>query len=450
MSRLSPWVCIAALLCAGCSDQEILPVDPTGDDDDSGPADDDDSGLSDDDDATPDRQPALEIEPASFGFGDRAIGCSADVLVRVANVGDAELLVYELELVEPAGGGELSLLDSPGAAVLQPGEVLELTVVHAPMDLEADSATLRVLSNDPQAPEQNAPFTGGGLPGETGADAYQQSGNRQVDVLWVVDNSCSMALEQEALGDNFGSFLSIVDELQLDYQVGVVSTDAEDDGLLQGAPTVVTPTTPDNEAVFADNVALGQLGSGTEQGLDMALAALVEHGAPGGPNEGFVRPGAGLRLIFVSDEDDSSWDLAAPGDYVTAFTALKANPAHVIASDITGGEEGCVAPGANADAAPRYLEVTAATGGLSTTICSPGWIDTLTQLAWLADSYADTFQLSQPAVPATVTVTVDGAPVSVGWGFDAGLNAVVFEPSAVPTNGALVELGYLVLPACGD
>lgn len=435
-------------LCLGCSEQQILPIDPP-DDDDSAATDDDDSSP-DDDDATPPREPSLQIEPSSFGFGDRPIGCPAEVVLTLANVGEIELLVYELALVEAAETGELSLVDSPGAATLAPGESLQLTVLHAPSDQQPDAATLTVLSNDPQAPEQHATFTGGASPGETGADAYLQENNRAVDVLWIIDNSCSMASEQEALGDNFGSFLEIVDSLELDYQVGVVSTDADDDGLLQGSPAVVTPATADREAVFADNVALGQLGSGTEQGLDMALAALVEHAAPGGPNDGFVRPGAGLRLIFVSDEDDYSWDLASPQDYVDAFTALKPNPANVIASDITGGELGCVAPGANADPALRYLEVTQATGGLSTTICAPGWIDTLTQLAWLADSYADSFQLSAPAVPATVVVTVGGVPTTTGWSFDAALNAVIFEPDSVPPNGALVEVDYALVQECWD
>ncbi len=155
-------------------------------------------------------------------------------------------------------------------------------------------------------------------------------------------------------------------------------------------------------------------------------------------------------MIFVSDEDDGSWDLAGPADYLAAFRSLKANPTHVISSDISGGEGGCVTTSANADPAPAYLELKEATGGLSLSICEASWVDKLTQLGWLADSYADTFALSAPALPESLLVSVEGLPLDSGWSFDSSLNAVVFSPEAVPANGELIEVDYSVVPECED
>lgn len=46
-----------------------------------------------------------------------------------------------------------------------------------------------------------------------------------VDILWVVDNSCSMDAEQTALTDNFDAFMGYFIDSGLDWHVGVVSTD---------------------------------------------------------------------------------------------------------------------------------------------------------------------------------------------------------------------------------
>ena len=47
----------------------------------------------------------------------------------------------------------------------------------------------------------------------------------QVDILFVIDNSCSMVAEQDALTRNFRSFIQIADSGLLNYQIGVTSTD---------------------------------------------------------------------------------------------------------------------------------------------------------------------------------------------------------------------------------
>ena len=51
----------------------------------------------------------------------------------------------------------------------------------------------------------------------------------EVDVLWVIDNSCSMQDDQDALTDAFPEFMDFFIGLsELDYHIGVVSTDMDD------------------------------------------------------------------------------------------------------------------------------------------------------------------------------------------------------------------------------
>lgn len=56
-------------------------------------------------------------------------------------------------------------------------------------------------------------------------DVFQQNGRNQVDVLLVVDNSCSMFEEQDKLATNFDSFIQYFDGVDVDYQISVVTTD---------------------------------------------------------------------------------------------------------------------------------------------------------------------------------------------------------------------------------
>ena len=56
-------------------------------------------------------------------------------------------------------------------------------------------------------------------------DVFQQVRRNTVDVLLVVDDSCSMAEEQNKLADNFQSFISAFNGVDVDWQIAVTTTD---------------------------------------------------------------------------------------------------------------------------------------------------------------------------------------------------------------------------------
>ena len=80
-------------------------------------------------------------------------------------------------------------------------------------------------------------------------------------------------------------------------------------------PPFLTPT-DDYERLFQERAtAVGVEGSDKEKGLEAAAYAVsLAMTAPGGPNEGFVRPSpAHLLVIIVSDEEDCSDNGALEG-----------------------------------------------------------------------------------------------------------------------------------------
>ncbi len=398
--------------------------------------------------------PAINLDPPSYDFGNRELGCVGQVEVSVANIGRAPLVLDAASYDDFSGQGELSLSHAivPGDT-LDPGESTSVTIHYVPQDVAYDSGVLHVLSNDPSSPDATAQQFGLASYGANQLDQFLQEGNNATDILFVVDNSCSMSEEQSSLATNFASFMQIVDALDVDYHLGVVSTDVGDGGALQGTTHIITPNTPDPPGTFSTNVNLGIGGSASEQGFHSAWQALGSPMTdPGNPNYGFLRDEAGLRLVFVSDEAEQSGPAMgwAPTDYVDWFRSLKANPDHVVISDITGGMTGCSGAGGNADPAVDYVLASNLSGGISASICDPSWVVTLQSLAWLSQSFADTFELSLAPVPETAAVSLNGVPVFVGWIYEPDLNAVVFDADHVPDNGDLLDIEYVLQGECGD
>lgn len=61
----------------------------------------------------------------------------------------------------------------------------------------------------------------------TKKNVFQQQRKNTVDVLLIVDNSCSMIEEQRKLATNFENFIQFFDEADVDWQLGVITTDVE-------------------------------------------------------------------------------------------------------------------------------------------------------------------------------------------------------------------------------
>jgi hypothetical protein len=158
----------------------------------------------------------------------------------------------------------------------------------------------------------------------------------KTDILFVVDDSGSMAAEQGLLATGFKQFIDRLASLPVkgSFQIGVTTTSIDfpmSDGLggytlqttypdgrpyPQGAlvgpagKKILAASSPTLVPDFQADVNVGTAGSGKEQGLRAALLAVTDRIADGA-NAGFLRPGARLAVIVVSDEDDCS-DLATP------------------------------------------------------------------------------------------------------------------------------------------
>ena len=164
---------------------------------------------------------------------------------------------------------------------------------------------------------------------------------RQVDILFVIDNSNSMAEEQLSLDKNFGDFLTKLTQANANFRLAAVSTDYkganmtfETDALSNGGAAVLTDLSSSEIAeikskcaaqfsadkpwidyedlnkdgklemvqdLFRCEAIMGTGGSGLEKGLASMRSVLDTK-----VGKNFKRPGSIMAIVFVTDENDCS------------------------------------------------------------------------------------------------------------------------------------------------
>jgi hypothetical protein len=185
---------------------------------------------------------------------------------------------------------------------------------------------------------------------------------QKLDVLFVIDNSGSMREEQEGVARELTSFVSelrVAGGVDQDIRVGVITTsvyqhsnsggfpffadcqtrgiyctqsgklqpvpDANPDGggvlLGTGSERILEGTDPELVAKFARLVQQGTSGSGQEtpfEALRLALFDWQQTPLASGGNGGFLRDGARLLLVTLTDEDDCSEKFTRPSKVLIA------------------------------------------------------------------------------------------------------------------------------------
>lgn len=172
-----------------------------------------------------------------------------------------------------------------------------------------------------------------------------------VDMLWVIDNSNSMAQEQENLAVNFPVVIETLTNPPdadgdgtpdfppiTDLRVAVVTTDL---GVGSNTGVIGCPSATGDDAVFVSEARgagecagvntgpmpwlqfdgtnadefnesfaclarLGTEGCGLEQQLEASIRSFGDQAEPGMPNEGFFRSDSLIAVVYVTDEDDCS------------------------------------------------------------------------------------------------------------------------------------------------
>ena len=234
-----------------------------------------------------------------------------------------------------------------------------------------------------------------------------------VDLLFVVDNSDTMAEEQAKLLAGAGAFISDSAALlpaDIDFHIGVVTTDSADlvrhdlQGVdcnffsEQGLPfmTHAGAMNTSLDTGLGCAAVVGVAGSPDERPIEMALSALGP-GAnlPEGANPGFVRDDAVLVLVLLTDEEDdhetvTGWGSAGePQDWSDELIELVGGvEERAVVLSLVGHDKPNACPGfqwdgkEGAELAPRLVEFTQGfTHGVVGDVCASSYADFFAQAA---------------------------------------------------------------------
>ncbi|MFW6368989.1 MAG: hypothetical protein ACOC0J_00205 [Myxococcota bacterium] len=324
------------------------------------------------------------------------------------------------------------------------------------------------------------PDLGRTLPAGARIDLFQQADRSVIDILWVIDNSPTMRDVQDNLGQNLVSFFRYLDSGDVDYQIGVTTTDIlRHGGSFVGSPQIITPDTPDTLRVFRGNVHVGTDGSAREEGL-AAAELLFQH------QPGFLREDAYVFIVFVSDQDDRSFGEIHYFWRVFSLLQGVGNENKVSVAAIVGTDEplepgspfhGCVTDEGSAEAGLRYIELVELTGGIWGSICDDSFASTLEGMGANAVGLRRKFRLSEvPDLEETdvnVYYPCEDRPEEIGlcdeiidtcdarreeereflcvpprggpdgWIYEAETQSIFFQGLSVPGLKAAIEVVYL-------
>jgi hypothetical protein len=269
---------------------------------------------------------------------------------------------------------------------------------------------------------------GGGSGGNGGGSggSGEMAGCSKMDLLFVIDNSGSMAEEQSNLIANFPKLINVLEQSQLDYRVAVTTTSRNYTYYITVAGMTITLSTmgesgamlkkgtmtkrwidkgdPDVAGTFAMLANVGTDGSGEEMPLGAVRDAFEDRMADG-TNMGFRRSDALLGIVILTDENDCSYeapvtfpdgnlrlciDMMEPvASYKTFLDQYTGNPTRWAASIIAGpGPGDCTSAFGSAVEATRLIELETAVGAnaIMSSICDGNLSNGLAQATMLFES----------------------------------------------------------------
>ena len=277
----------------------------------------------------------------------------------------------------------------------------------------------------------------------THTETFDQVAASKIDLLWVIDNSGSMADKQLKVAASLSRFIDVFARGNIDYRIAVTTSDAfarvpGSAGTFfhtAGTPEIIKPTDDDPLAEFQTNIKVGITGSAHDEGLAAAKLAIERVGQVNAPilaarsacvqacaargdakacvkdcqaqhEPEFLRPEAFFYLVFVADADDvSGGDVVYYARYLKTAKGL-GNELQVSTSTIAGNPAG-EPTACNADPAVKYAGVSALTGGIFASICEPTFDQNLTRLAQDAVGLQSHFLLG--ALPKLETLQLEVA-----------------------------------------
>lgn len=283
-------------------------------------------------------------------------------------------------------------------------------------------------------------------------DRVTQPVRPKVDVLWVLQNSGSLDEEHNLLKINITHFLPHLRDSGVDWRMGLITTDTNDEelaGALVTIPGYDFVTGDDSLAaeIFGDIVSTVGLGGAAQSRGLRAVDRFLDRQVGG---EGsFYRDDASLYVVFISAKHDESEGEPTLQQLIGRLSRLKSSPDMVTVSTIVGdAPDGCGGPIGAANSGEEYIALTTHFGGIHHGICFEGYDASMDRMGRQAGEVIVEYPLSEIPVPGTLSISLVGLE-------ESGDSRVIFgvDKSTVPEGQTVQDVceaegcvGYSFIP----
>jgi hypothetical protein len=278
--------------------------------------------------------------------------------------------------------------------------------------------------------------------------------NNKVDIVFIVDNSSSMAQNQNRLNAQIPTLVSVLRSLKMDYHIVAISTSmglGGDGGKFLGSPMILSSETANLETLLQQKIILGEAGSNNERGL-FSLETALSTSYLSTEGAGFLRDDALLAVIALSDEDDKSGKTASY--YANFLDKLKpASPdgrKSWIFNFIGVLENSSVCRTFNdySEVGTTQMQLAELSGGNKESLCSNNLSAAVSNIKTRIVQILTDFYLKSRPVKETLKVAVNGKFVSEsitnGWTYieDGTKYIIQFHGEAIPAADADIRVDY--------
>tara|TARA_B100001123_G_scaffold74689_3_gene84210 strand:+ start:23579 stop:24640 length:1062 start_codon:yes stop_codon:yes gene_type:complete len=275
--------------------------------------------------------------------------------------------------------------------------------------------------------------------GEIWVDSFTQLRSVDgVDIVWVIDTSGSMTSYSSQLLLGIETMLNALPTNQ--WRLAMVAADP-----YYAYQEAQFPLLPGDTITDAQNMYNNMLRGHHERGFDALYEFLVNNQYA----QSWLRPDAALLVVFVSDEEEQSsqhfsnytqfynWYSIQRGGSVFA-ASINNYPdsvslcSHYVNPTYVGYE---------------YMDLVSLMGGQSVDICDSDWSAGVIDASNQVQPYESWPLTHTPHIEDSIRVFIDGQ-LNWDWYYNSSDNTIYF--TTIPDGDALVEIGYLYLPAPVD
>jgi len=260
----------------------------------------------------------------------------------------------------------------------------------------------------------------------TQVEAYEA-----IDIVWVIDGSCSMMAHQTRLLAGIEHMMNNLPP-DVNWRLKMITAG---DGTRITQPTTFPLTRGDDiDDAMAMYNALPN--DGQEKGFD-AIKNYVQTDAYA---RSWMRDDAALLTVFVSDEREQSTQTVA--DFVSWYGWLRPSVYLSFIGNVETEDSVCSYQTNFSTIGRKYMDAVNSFSGTIIDICETDWsagVDDATQNIEPIEEW----ELTHVPYVDTIVVFEDNAPMDpADWTYDAVGNVIEF--SETPAENALVEIGYAI------